>query len=320
MQATKLRSSKRVENQQQDFFHSRLRPSSLISPVSSIKTCTKRWMWPRFEEVSSALNVLTGNIEDEAEVKGLLNGRSFDVVIDNAFKEVKHTAAIVDATKHSSPHFIYVSSAGMYKASDEMPHIEGDPVDQKSSKYLTEVYLNGTGLPVTHIRPVYVFGPLNYRDIEAWFWDRILSDRPVPIPGSGAQITNLGHVEDFVQAVTAIINKPEVSAGQIYNISGRKFTTLDGLTKMAAKVAGKLDTLKIVHYNSKDFDLPKGKAFPLREKHFFIETNKAHQELGWDALHGLEDGLAESLLYYLSAGRPNAPNFTIDETILSKSA
>ena len=96
-------------------------------------------------------------------------------------------------------HFIYMSSAGVYKKSTHMPHIEGDAEDVKSrhkGKLETESYLKQIGIPFTSIRPVYIYGPMNYNPLEEYFFARLHAGRPVCIPGHGQHITGLGHVED----------------------------------------------------------------------------------------------------------------------------
>jgi nucleoside-diphosphate-sugar epimerase len=57
----------------------------------------------------------------------------------------------------------------------------------------------------------------------------------------------------------------EKAYGQVYNISGSKYVTFDGIAKACAK-AGGFATPEIVHYNPKDFDFGKKKAFPLRDQ------------------------------------------------------
>ena len=41
------------------------------------------------------------------------------------------------------------------------------------------------------MRPVYIYGPLNYNPVEEWFFHRLKANRPIPIPGSGMQITQV---------------------------------------------------------------------------------------------------------------------------------
>lgn len=50
-----------------------------------------------------------------------------------------------------------------------MPHIEGDAEDPKSrhkGKLDSEEVLRRSGVPFTSIRPVYIYGPLNYNPGE----------------------------------------------------------------------------------------------------------------------------------------------------------
>lgn len=76
-----------------------------------------------------------------------------------------------------------------------------------------------SGVPYTSIRPVYIYGPLNYNPVEEWFFHRLKRGGPIPIPGSGQQVTQLGHVKDLSTAfVKAMGNKKAYN--QIYNISG----------------------------------------------------------------------------------------------------
>jgi UDP-glucose 4-epimerase len=214
-----------------------------------------------------------------------------------------------------------MSSAGVYLKSDQLPHIEGDAVDPKSrhlGKYETEAYLTQHNLPFTSIRPTYIYGPLNYNDLESWFFDRILRDRPIPIPGNGLHITQLGHVKDLGTAMSKVIGN-EQAIGQIYNVSGDRFVTFDGLARACAVACGKSpEVVKIVHYDPKKFDFGKGKAFPMRVQHFFASVNKAMTELAWQPEYDLVSGLANSLENdYLPSGRDQAEvDFSMDEQIL----
>ena len=218
--------------------------------------------------------------------------------------------------------FVYVSSAGVYLKSDQMPHVEGDAVDPNSrhkGKFETEVYLAESGIPWTAIRPVYIYGPQNYNPLEAWFFDRIVRDRVIPIPGNGLHFTQFGHVQDLASAMVAVLGNPQ-AIGQIYNISGDRYVTFDGLAKAAAIAAGKsVDDLKIVHYNPKDFDFGKKKAFPLRPQHFFADIHKAQTELNWQPEYDLISGLKDSFNrdYLLSNQQDTDVDFSTDDQILS---
>jgi nucleoside-diphosphate-sugar epimerase len=203
-----------------------------------------------------------------------------------------------------------------------MPHIEGDAVDPNSrhkGKFETEAYLQAQDVPFTSVRPVYIYGPQNYNPLESWFFDRIVRDRPLPIPGSGMHLTQLGHVQDLAAAMIAVLGN-ETAIGQIYNISGEKAVTFDGLARACAVAAGKDPaSLKIVHYDPKAFDFGKAKAFPMRVQHFFTAIDKAQAELGWAPAFDLVTGLKDSFQNdYLASGADQAEvDFAVDDQILA---
>ena len=263
-----------------------------------------------------------GDRTDPAQLQETLANESFDAIFDNNGREQAHTQPLADLFKDKVKHFVYMSSAGVYLKSDQMPHIEGDEVDPQSrhrGKHETEAYLMEQGLPFTSIRPTYIYGPKNYNDLEAWFFDRIVRDRPIPIPGNGMHLTQLGHVKDLAQAMQSVLGN-ETAVGQIYNISGERCISFDGLARACAIAAGKsVDAVKLVHYDPKQFNFGKRKAFPFRLQHFFASIEKATRELDWqpefDLIAGLEDSFKND---YLASGRDRKEiDFSTDEEILN---
>lgn len=264
---------------------------------------------------------IQGDRTNPKDLKAKLEGQSFDAIFDNNGRELSDTQPLVELFKDTVQHFVYVSSAGVYLKSDQMPHMESDPVDPKSrhkGKFATENYLKEQGIPFTSVRPVYIYGPQNYNDLEAWFFDRIVRDRPIPIPGNGMHITQLGHVQDLATAMAAVLGNRK-AIGQIYNVSGDRYVTFDGLARACAVAAGKdPDTLKLVHYDPKQFDFGKRKAFPIRVQHFFADINKAKKELYWNPEFDLVSGLRDSFENdYLESGRDAIEvDFSLDDEIL----
>jgi nucleoside-diphosphate-sugar epimerase len=253
------------------------------------------------------------------ELKEKLVNERFDVVFDNNGRELSDTQPLVEILGDQLQHFIYVSSAGVYLKSNQMPNREGDAVDPKSrhlGKHQTEAYLAQSNLPWTSIRPTYIYGPQNYNDLETWFFDRLSRDRPIPIPGNGLHFTQFGHVRDLAEAMAAVIGNSQAK-GQIYNLSGDRYVTFDGLALACAEAMGKTQ-VKLVHYNPSQFDFGKRKAFPLRVQHFFADISKAKQELNWQPQYDLVSGLKDSYQNdYLVSGRDTVEiDFSLDEEIL----
>ena len=262
-----------------------------------------------------------GDRKDPSQIKEKLASENFDIVYDNNGRELDHTRPLVEILGDKLQHFVYVSSAGVYSKSAQMPHREGDAVDPNSrhkGKHHTEAYLAESGIPWTSIRPTYIYGPQNYNDLEAWFFDRLVRDRPIPIPGNGLHITQFGHIQDLANAMAAIMGNDRAK-GQIYNISGDRYVTFDGLALACAEAAGKSpEKIKLVHYDPAQFDFGKRKAFPIRVQHFFADINKARQELNWQPQYDLVSGLKDSFKNdYLASGRDTSEvDFSLDEEIL----
>jgi nucleoside-diphosphate-sugar epimerase len=265
---------------------------------------------------------IIGDRTDPSQLKAKLSQESFDVIFDNNGRELTDTQPLAEIFAGRLQHFVYMSSAGVYLKSEQMPHIEGDTVDPKSrhkGKHETEAYLKELGIPFTSIRPTYIYGPKNYNELEGWFFDRIVRDRPIPIPGNGMHLTQLGHVKDLAVAMTQVIGNQK-AIQKIYNISGDRFVTFDGLARSCAVAAGKSpDEVKIVHYDPKKFDFGKRKAFPMRVQHFFASVNKAMVELNWQPEYDLISGLKDSLESdYLPNSKDKIDiDFSVDEEILA---
>ncbi|AFY53693.1 nucleoside-diphosphate-sugar epimerase [Rivularia sp. PCC 7116] len=265
---------------------------------------------------------IIGDRTDSKQLQEKLKNENFDVIFDNNGRELTDTQPLADIFQNRLQHFVYMSSAGVYLKSDSLPHVEGDAVDEKSrhkGKHHTESFLEVRDFPFTSIRPTYIYGPQNYNDLEAWFFDRITRNRPLPIPGNGLHITQLGHVKDLAKAMTQVIGNSN-AIKQIYNVSGNRYVTFDGLARACAVAVGKsADDIQIVHYDPKKFDFGKRKAFPMRMQHFFASVNKAITELDWHPDYDLTSGLKDSFKndYLVSERDKKEIDFSIDDEILN---
>ena len=264
-----------------------------------------------------------GDRKDPTQLKDKLAGEKFDAIFDNNGRELSDTQPLIEIFQGQLAHFVYVSSAGVYLPSPQMPHREDDPVDPNSrhkGKFHTEEYLKQQGVPFTSIRPTYIYGPGNYNDLEAWFFDRLVRDLPILIPAGGLHFTQFGHVEDLASAMAAVLGNDQ-ARGQIYNISGDRYVTFTGLARCCAEAVGKNpEDIEIKYYDPNLFNLGKRKAFPIRVQHFFADVNKAIQHLGWQPKYDLVSGLKDSYQNdYLVSGRDKAEiDFSLDQEILSQ--
>ncbi len=102
-------------------------------------------------------------------------------------------------------HYVFVGSAGAYNPNPIEPiHLEGDARKSSAGHVEVEKYLESSGVPYTVFQPLYIYGPHTAKDCEQWFLDRIMRDRPVPIPAPGIQLVTLTHVEDVASMLAAV--------------------------------------------------------------------------------------------------------------------
>ncbi|XP_062085821.1 chloroplast stem-loop binding protein of 41 kDa a, chloroplastic [Humulus lupulus] len=253
---------------------------------------------------------------DPSEVGKVVGGAAFDVVLDNNGKDLDTVKPVVDWAKGSGvKQFLFISSAGIYKPTDEPPHVEGDAVKADAGHVGVEKYIAEAFDSWAIFRPQYMTGSGNNKDCEEWFFDRIVRDRPVPIPGSGMQLTNISHVRDLSSMLTLAVEKPEAASGNIFNCVSDRAVTLDGLAKLCAQAAGR--PVNIVHYDPKTIGKDAKKAFPFRNMHFYAEPRAAKEILGWQATTNLPEDLKERLDEYIQIGRDKKEvKFELDDKIL----
>jgi len=263
---------------------------------------------------------LVGDRTDDAAL-AQLQGRRFEVIVDSSGRECADTRRVIEHTGAPSHRLIYVSSAGVYANSDLWPLDEDAPLDPASrhaGKAETETWLRQQGIGFTSFRPTYIVGPGNYNPIERWFFDRLSHGRPIPIPGDGSTITQLGHVNDLAMAMARSI-EVEAACNRIYNCSGNQGVTFAGLVAAAARACGKdPDTVERVPFAIEGLDGKARKAFPLRLSHFLTDTHRVRRELAWEPAFDLEATLADSWNNDYRCQPSPDPDFSPDEVLMKR--
>lgn len=269
---------------------------------------------------------LQGDRQDPEQLKSLIDPSKYDYVYDMNAREESDTRPLAELFVGSKKlqQYVFMSSAGVYLKSDEMPHLERDPTDPKSrhaGKLDSEAALQDLGLPWCSFRPTYICGPGNYNPVERYFLERVDCDRPICIPGHGQHLTGLGHVEDLATAMANVVDRTSVTTGKVYNVQNTQAITFDGVARTAAAVMGK--SVEIVHYEPKDFTFPKGKkAFPMRPQHFFTGIHQAMIDLEWtpkyDTAEAIFKDAYENDFVHVKAAGGLKNDFECDDIILEK--
>jgi nucleoside-diphosphate-sugar epimerase len=177
------------------------------------------------------------------------------------------------------------------------------------------------GLPVTIVRPTHVMGPLNTRNNETFFMDRVSRGRPVLVPGHGGWLRQFGHVEDLAEVMATLLGDAR-AYGQAYNVMGEDVVSQVGFVELIAEVIGRPVTLR--HFDPallKSFDKP-GPVFGqnlVYDCHAVHTTTKLRNELGLRPRYSLHAALAQTWAWYRAQGLAERPvDFSFEDRLLAK--
>jgi nucleoside-diphosphate-sugar epimerase len=177
---------------------------------------------------------------------------------------------------------------------------ETTPVKDTAGQVLYEKYALESKVPFVSFRPQYIYGrKSNKWDYIDWYFDRIIRNLPLPIPGDGTQKVSLTNSEDVASLLASVLTNEKVAIEQIYfNCGTDRLVTYNEVAHLCAKVARK--EVNIQHYDA--VALGKG-TFPFRPTDFYVSPTMAMSKLGWKgSSRGLEDDLGWYYESYLARG------------------
>ena len=286
----------------------------------------------RTDRLPAGVRVVTGDRKDHAGLAAALSGSAFDAVCDIAYAPTTgpDVAALADAVAPARPHFIFMSTGRVYDHALPIPYDEDTPRGEYWGDYARHKIAGedallerqrARGLPVTIVRPTHVLGPLNTRDNETCFFDRILRDRPVLVPGHGGWLRQFGHVEDLADAMAAMLGNPK-TFGQAYNVTGEEVVTQVGFVELIGEILERPVTL--VHFEPallKEL-VPAGPVFGqnlVYDCHAVYTTRKLRTELDLRPRYTLPSGLRQTFEWYLKEGLDRRRmDFTFEDRLLTR--
>lgn len=213
---------------------------------------------------------------------------------------VKGTAVLMDACrKYGIARYHQVSTDEVYGDlplnrpdlffTEETPIRTSSPYSSSkaSADLLVLAYYRTYGLPVTISRCSNNYGPYQFPEkLIPFMIINALSDKPLPVYGEGVNVRDWLYVKDHCRAIDLIIHKGRV--GEVYNVGGHNEMKNIDIVKLICKELGKPESL-ITHVADR-------KGHDLR---YAIDPTKIHNELGWLPETKFEDGIKETIRWYL---------------------
>ena len=258
----------------------------------------------------AGVRTIRADRKDHAALRAGLAGERFDGLVDVTYAPTlgEDVAALLDAPA-AVGHAIFVSTGRVYDHARPIPFDEDTPRTLYWGEYARnkiageDVLLQRSrehGLPVTIVRPTHVYGPLNTRNNETFFFDRLVRGRPVLVPDHGGWLRQFGHVADLADAMAAMLGVP-AAFGRAYNITGEETITQVGFVELVAEVVKRPLTLVLAPTPAGGTPVPFGQNL-VYDCHAVYTTVRVRAELGVSPRYTLASGLAQTFEWYQREG------------------
>ena len=143
-------------------------------------------------------------------------------------------------------------------------------------------------VPVTISRCSNNYGPFHFPEkLIPLMIINALSGKKLPVYGDGLNVRDWLYVKDHCAAIDLILQKGRV--GEIYNVGGHNERANIDVVKTILKQLGKPESL-IEHVEDR-----KG-----HDRRYAIDPTKIREELGWEPTVKFEDGIRETVQWYLN--------------------
>lgn len=156
-----------------------------------------------------------------------------------------------------------------------------------SSDLLVQAYHRTFKVPVTISRCSNNYGPYHFPEkLIPLMIANALNDKNLPVYGKGENVRDWLYVEDHCSAIDLIIHNGRV--GEVYNIGGHNEKTNLEVVKTIIHELGKSEDLITYVTDRAGHDM-----------RYAIDPTKIHTELGWLPKTKFEDGIKQTIKWYL---------------------
>lgn len=260
---------------------------------------------------------IKGDITDRNFIDNLFNKEKFDIVInfaaeshvDNSIKNpgiflttnIIGTQVLMDASlKYSIKRYHQVSTDEVYGDlpldrkdllfTEDTPIHTSSPYSSSkaSADLLVGAYHRTFSLNTTISRCSNNYGPYQFPEkLIPVVISKALKNEKIPVYGNGSNVRDWIHVIDHNIGVDLIVRNGK--DGEIYNLGGHSERSNLEVVKTILKQMGKSEDLITFVEDRKGHDL-----------RYAIDSSKAERELGWDRTYTFEQGIKETVDWYLN--------------------
>ncbi len=218
------------------------------------------------------------------------------------------THAVLSAARRYKCRTLIASTSEVYGKGSRVPFSEDDDIllgpssrsrwCYAASKLLDEFLglaaYKEHDLPVTIVRFFNTVGPGQsgrYGMVIPRFVRQALANEPITVYGDGKQSRCFCHVSDTVKALLALIEQPESTSGEVYNIGSNQEVTINQLAEALIERANSASAIEYIPY---------GEAYApgfedMRRR--VPDTTKIHNAVDWKSARDLTQILDDVIAY-----------------------
>ncbi|MFZ5783093.1 MAG: dTDP-glucose 4,6-dehydratase [Pseudomonadota bacterium] len=200
--------------------------------------------------------------------------------------------------QHISTDEVFGSLGPTGRFSETTPYAPNSPysASKAASDHLVRAWHHTHGLPTLATNCSNNYGPYHFPEkLIPLTIIRALRGQRLPVYGKGENVRDWLHVEDHAEALTLVLR--EGRPGETYNVGGdSERRNIDVVRTICALLDDMLpDSPNRPHDQLIEFVVDR----PGHDARYAIDAAKIHRELGWRPRHTFEDGLRETVRWYL---------------------
>lgn len=210
---------------------------------------------------------------------------------------IKGTLNLLQCAKQSNiPRYIQISTDEVYGTLGETGYFTEDTPLAPNSPYsaskasadlLVRSYFETYKMPVIITRCSNNYGPYQYPEkLIPFFISLLLRGEKVPVYGDGQNVRDWLYVYDHCSAIDAVLHNGRI--GEVYNIGGNNEKSNLDITRLILKALDKgEDLIRFVDDR------------PGHDRRYAMCSDKIQNELGWHPSVTFEEGLNNTIDWYL---------------------
>ncbi|WP_394552806.1 NAD-dependent epimerase/dehydratase family protein [Agromyces sp. MMS24-JH15] len=217
----------------------------------------------RGRDLPAEVELLTGDITDDASVVAALGDRRFDAVVNFLSYGAEDAARMADLFTGRTRQYVYISSASIYRkpvlqtpivesAARSNPYLQYARDKLAAEDVLMRRFADD-GFPVTIVRPSHTYDEANPPLPGDWtIVDRIARGDEIVVHGDGTSLWTLTHADDLAQGLVGLLGDQR-AVGEAFHITSDEVYTWNQIYTLIADALGV--EARLVHVPSEFYPL-----------------------------------------------------------------